>query len=80
MQNPAFIADLLALVHGAYVGFVLGGQLLILAGWWVGWEWTRNPGFRWLHLGAIGIAACRTWGIVARRVGIEARFSIVRGE
>lgn len=48
-------ADLLALVHLAYVGFVVGGQGLIVWGGIAGWQWIRNPWFRWLHLAAIGI-------------------------
>lgn len=51
----AFWADVVALVHGLYVLFVVGGQACILAGWARGWSWTRNPWFRWLHLAAIGI-------------------------
>ena len=48
-------ADLLALVHLAYVAFVVVGQGLIIQGGIAAWEWIRNPWFRWLHLGAIGI-------------------------
>lgn len=55
MNNPALLADLLAVIHAGYVLFVVGGQVLILIGWSAGWFWTRNPWFRWLHLGAIGL-------------------------
>ncbi len=55
MDNPALLADLLAVIHAGYVLFVVGGQVLILIGWTAGWSWTRNPWFRWLHLGAIGL-------------------------
>ena len=55
MIAPGLLADLVAVVHAAYVLFVLGGQGLILLGWAVGWNWTRNAWFRWLHLGAIGL-------------------------
>lgn len=55
MHHAELLADALALFHAAYVGFVVGGQALILAGWAAGWQWTRNPWFRWLHLGAIGL-------------------------
>lgn len=81
MPNPSFIADLLALVHGAYVGFVLGGQVLILAGWWVGWEWTRNPWFRWLHLGAIGLVVLEVLlGVYCPLTWIEADLRAQAGQ
>lgn len=38
-----------------YVLFVVGGQFLILCGWYRGWCWTRRRGFRIAHLAAIGI-------------------------
>lgn len=55
MNDPGFLADILAVAHAAYVLFVVAGQGLIIAGWIAHWAWTRNPWFRWLHLGAIGI-------------------------
>ena len=54
MIQSGLLADMLAVVHAAWVLFVVGGQALILVGWAVGWRWTRNPWFRWLHLAAIG--------------------------
>mgnify|MGYP006429377273 CR=1 FL=1 len=48
-------ADALAVLHFAYVAFVVAGQILILVGGWWGWAWIRNPWFRWLHLAAIGV-------------------------
>jgi hypothetical protein len=44
-----------------FVLFVVGGQLLILAGWARGWGWTRHPIFRWTHLGAIGFVVLEAW-------------------
>ncbi|MCG6869157.1 MAG: DUF2784 domain-containing protein [Gammaproteobacteria bacterium] len=54
-------ADLTLLIHVAYVVFVIGGQVLIFAGWALGWNWTRNRTFRWLHLAAIGLVAWEAW-------------------
>jgi hypothetical protein len=51
------LADLIVVVHSAYVAFVLVGQLLTLVGWWRGWEWVRNYWFRVAHLVAITIVA-----------------------
>jgi hypothetical protein len=50
-----FLADLMVAIHVAYVLYVVIGQLLILIGWWRGWQWVRNPWFRITHLIAIGL-------------------------
>jgi hypothetical protein len=50
-----FLADLLVAIHTGYVGFVVIGMLLILAGALCHWGWVRNPWFRWAHLVAIAI-------------------------
>jgi hypothetical protein len=44
-----FCADFIVGVHVAYVGYVVIGQLLILAGWLLGWQWVRNFWFRVSH-------------------------------
>jgi polyferredoxin len=49
----SFLADVVVAVHVAYVGFVMVGLLLILAGWLWRWGWVRNPWFRIAHLLAI---------------------------
>jgi len=55
------LADLVLVAHAAYVGFVVGGQILIIAGWIRGWEWTRGWIFRLLHLVAIGLVMLEAW-------------------
>jgi len=55
------LADVTLVVHAAYVMFVVGGQLLILAGWMTGWGWTRGLAFRLLHLLAIGFVVLEAW-------------------
>ncbi|MEK7697633.1 MAG: DUF2784 family protein, partial [Pseudomonadota bacterium] len=55
------LADAVLLLHALYVVFVVGGLLLILAGWWRGWAWARNFWLRWLHLAAIGFVVLETW-------------------
>lgn len=54
-------ADLVLVVHAAYVIFVVGGQTLIVIGWIRGWEWTRSQLFRLLHLVAIGLVMLEAW-------------------
>jgi len=41
-----FLADLIVAIHVGYVGYVVIGQFLILAGWLLGWKWVRNFWFR----------------------------------
>jgi hypothetical protein len=48
-------ADVIVLIHFAYVAFVILGLVAILAGWMLRWQWTRNTLFRVLHLLAITI-------------------------
>jgi len=47
-------ADVVGVIHGLVVLFVVGGQALILAGWAAHWTWTRARVFRFAHLAAIG--------------------------
>jgi len=78
-------ADLVVVVHFGYVSFVLVGQALILLGLVCGWQWVRNPWFRWLHLGAISIVVVEsllgivcpltTWESWLRREAGEATYS-----
>ncbi len=71
-------ANLLALVHLAYVGFVVVGQALIVWGGLAEWDWIRNPWFRWLHLGAIGIVVAEVaLGVYCPLTLLEAQW---RGE
>jgi len=51
------LADLILVVHFAYVLFVVGGLLLIWIGGAMGWRWVRNWWFRVLHLAAIAVVA-----------------------
>jgi len=54
------LADLVAVVHAAYVLFVVVGLILIVAGIARGWEWIRGFRFRLAHLLAIAIV-CAQW-------------------
>ncbi len=47
------LADLIVVVHFAYMAFVIFGQLAILVGVLADWEWVRNLKFRVIHLLAI---------------------------
>ena len=51
------LADLILIVHCAFVLFVTGGLLLIWVGAAAGWRWVRNFIFRVTHLAAISFVA-----------------------
>lgn len=55
MQTLA--ADIILLVHFAFVLFVVGGLALIWVGHAAGWPWVRNGWFRAAHLAAIVFVA-----------------------
>src|SRR3990172_3759684 len=55
------LADTVALLHAAFVLFVVIGAVLILAGWMRRWSWTRGIGFPVAHLGAIGFVMLEAW-------------------
>lgn len=57
----ALLADLIVLLHALFIAFVLFGQVFILTGWAMRWQWTRLRGFRISHLLAIGYVVAQTW-------------------
>ena len=56
-MSSALIADVVLVVHFAFVAFVVGGFALILVGAAAGWRWIRNRAFRYAHLAAIVFVA-----------------------
>jgi hypothetical protein len=52
-----WLADLVLLVHFAYVAFVVGGLPLIWIGYAAGWPWVRKRWLRILHLCAMALVA-----------------------
>lgn len=52
-----FAADLILIVHFAFVLFVVGGLVMIWIGHVAGWPWVRNFKFRVAHLAAIVFVA-----------------------
>ena len=60
-MNPGLLADAIGITHALVVLFVVGGQALILAGWGLGWRWTRNLPFRVVHLAVIGFVVVQQW-------------------
>ena len=78
------LADLVLLVHAAFVVFVVGGLAAIWIGAALGRSFSRNPWFRGLHLAAIGFVAVESllglacpltlWEDALRGAGTEAGF------
>jgi hypothetical protein len=51
-------ADLVTLIHAAYVAVVVVGFVAILVGEATGWDWVRNRHFRIVHLAMILLVCC----------------------
>lgn len=51
------MADVLLVVHFAIATFIVAGLVLAWLGAALGWEWIRNPWFRYAHLAAIVFVA-----------------------
>ncbi len=60
-MSYGLLADALGVIHAAFVLFVVGGLVLIGAGWRRGWGWTRGFAFRLAHLFAIAVVVLQTW-------------------
>jgi 4-amino-4-deoxy-L-arabinose transferase-like glycosyltransferase len=55
------LADVVVVLHASYVAFVVLGELVILLGIALRWEWIRNRTFRLAHLAAILIVVVEAW-------------------
>ena len=53
----ALLADVILIVHFAFVLFVVGGLAVVWLGAAAGWQWIRNFWFRVAHLAAIVFVA-----------------------
>lgn len=61
LPAPGLLADLVLLLHGLIVAFVVAGLVLFIIGGMRGWFWVRNPWVRWVHLVTIGVVVIQTW-------------------
>lgn len=55
------LADIVLLVHLAFVILVIGGLVAIFVGNLRGWPWVNSLSFRVLHATAIGIVVLQAW-------------------
>lgn len=53
----SLLADVVLVIHFAFVAFVVGGLALIWIGAAAGWQWVRSFWFRAAHLAAIAFVA-----------------------
>lgn len=60
MNGYLLLADLVALVHAAFIAFVVIGFALIAVGAAMRWRWTRDFWFRLLHLLAIAFVCAES--------------------
>jgi hypothetical protein len=80
----ALLADVILIIHFAFVLFVVGGLAVIWIGAAAGWEWVRGFWFRAAHLAAIAFVAAEgllgiwcpltVWEARLRGVGAEKSF------
>lgn len=74
------LADLVLVIHTAFVAFVVFGLLLIWIGWWRRWNWVRNLWFRLAHLAAIGVVVAESLlGFVCPLTTWEDRLRVLAG-
>jgi hypothetical protein len=75
MDSPSLLlilADVVLILHAAFVLFVVCGLLCVIAGKFARWPWVSNPWFRMLHLLAIIIVMVQAWlGIVCPLTKLE---------
>ena len=57
----SLLADLILVVHTAFVAFVVLGLPVVLIGGALKWQWVRNRWFRGAHFAAIGIVVLQQW-------------------
>jgi len=60
MNFWALAADSMVFLHLCYVGFTVGGTVLILAGGIFKWHWVRNRTFRIIHTIAVLIVTAES--------------------
>jgi hypothetical protein len=76
----SLLADLILILHFAFVAFVVAGLLLVWVGWLCHWRFVRNFWFRLAHLLAIGVVAAESLaGIVCPFTVWENRLRLLAG-
>jgi hypothetical protein len=77
----SLLADLVLILHLAFVAFVVLGFILIWAGYFCGWSFVSNLAFRVAHLLAIGFVMAESLlGIVCPLTEWESQLRFRAGE
>src|SRR5690349_19764639 len=72
MNLARIAADLVVIMHAAYVAFVVLGLAAILIGAARGCDWVRNASFRAIHLAMIAVVVVQAWaGVVCPLTTLE---------
>ncbi|WP_299789396.1 DUF2784 domain-containing protein [uncultured Shewanella sp.] len=67
-----FAAEVMLFTHALFVGFVIFGLLLILAGKLFSWSWVRNPWFRLVHITGLAVVVIQSWlGVICPLTTLE---------
>ncbi|MGO9265390.1 MAG: DUF2784 domain-containing protein [Candidatus Binataceae bacterium] len=75
------MADIVAVLHAAYIVFVVAGFAAIIAGSAAHWEWVRNPYFRTVHAAAILLVCVEVLiGSTCPLTRLESAFRLKGGE
>lgn len=81
MNAASFLADVVVVIHLAYVAFVLFGLLFILAGNLLKWKCVRNFWFRMIHLSMILVVVFEAlYGIVCPLTTLENYLRVQAGQ
>jgi hypothetical protein len=76
-----FLADVVVVLHAAYIGFVLAAMLLILLGMGLRWSWIRNFWFRMTHFAMIAVVVAQSLiGVTCPLTTLENYFRQRAGE
>ena len=62
---PRLLADIILIVHTAFIAFVVIGLLLVLLGAAMRWRWVRNRWFRGAHLACVGLVVFQQFQRIA---------------
>jgi hypothetical protein len=81
VQSRAFLADIILILHFAFVLFVVGGLAVTWIGYFARWRFVRNPWFRTAHLLAMTIVVGEAlFGIMCPLTNWEASLRMQAGE
>jgi len=77
----AILADLIVIAHLIYVGFTVGGEVLILIGAALKWRWIRNLIFRIIHLATCVLVAVEALvGVLCPLTDWECQLRVTAGQ